>query len=271
MRIACPRCEATYRIDPLRLPAPRVRAACLMCGEPLFLRLVQGGRDEAPSAAPAREPTLARADEVPMWSDPSRAERGAVAETSPAGAEPAAERPLEPFLAPAAGTPFVQPATSPEPPTLEPFAERAPVEARAHPLEPLPAPRPPEAVRPLEPFIAPAPVAPETKPLAPYLEKPRAAPAGAARPAAFTFSQVGDVAARSQQLARALVSDILVYQPKKVEQAVREGNLKDAMKEEVEKSWEEYCERLGPDVARANRAAFLDALNEILAGGKQVF
>jgi hypothetical protein len=97
--------------------------------------------------------------------------------------------------------------------------------------------------------------------------------AAAPRPAAdgFTFAHVGDVASRARRLARALVSDILVYHPRKVEQGRREGSLRETLREEVDKSWEEYCERLGPDVARAHRPAFVAALNAILARDQPVF
>jgi hypothetical protein len=87
----------------------------------------------------------------------------------------------------------------------------------------------------------------------------------------FTFAQVGDVASRARRLARALVSDIVVYHPRKVEEGRREGSLREILREEVDKSWEEYCERLGPDVARAHRPAFVAALNAILARDQPVF
>ncbi|MBA2563827.1 MAG: hypothetical protein H0V09_00170, partial [Gemmatimonadetes bacterium] len=112
--------------------------------------------------------------------------------------------------------------------------------------------------------VSPAPAPPPQPPVAP-------AGAEAAPREGFSFAHVGDVQGRAQRLARALVSDILVYNPKKVEQGVREGNLRDVLKEEVDKSWDEYCERLGTDVARANRPAFVSALNDVLARGNPVF
>jgi hypothetical protein len=124
--------------------------------------------------------------------------------------------------------------------------------------------------RPLEPFLRPgaqaAGSAAEETARESFLDVPAKPVAGG-----FTFARVGDVAARAQRLARALISDIHAYQPRKVEQGLREGSLKEVLKEEVEKSWDEYCERLGPDVARANRVYFVEALNEILAEGRPVF
>jgi hypothetical protein len=71
-------------------------------------------------------------------------------------------------------------------------------------------------------------------------------------------------------LARALVSDIIVYQPDKRQRALKEGNLKQAFDEEIKKSWEEYVQQVGDDMARST-SFFTDALNEILAGGQKVF
>jgi hypothetical protein len=75
---------------------------------------------------------------------------------------------------------------------------------------------------------------------------------------------------KARRLARALVSDMIVYQPEKRQKALQAGNLKEAFEEEIKKSWEEYVEQVGEEMANAN-SFFNDALNEILAGGQQVF
>ena len=79
-----------------------------------------------------------------------------------------------------------------------------------------------------------------------------------------------DPTARAQRLARALVSDIVVYQPTKRQEGIRDGNLKELFEEEIKKSWEEYTEQVGREVAEST-GYFREALNEILAGGRQVF
>jgi hypothetical protein len=290
-QIACPSCEESYRIEPARLPGPRVRVACLACGEPVYLR--RAGARVRSAAAPAGVlpgPARPGEDEVPMWRE-SRHEdvSTAVAATrQPASrftpppppappretiprAEPAPEvKPFTPHLEP----PALRPAASAAAPTLEPPA--APARPAPPAFEPPQAPAA-EPIRREHPAAAPvatAPAAPaETAPAA-ATPQPGFEPSGgtaAARPGSFSFAQVGDSAARAQRLARALVSDILVYQPKKVEAGIRDGNLKDILREEVEKSWDEYCERLGPEIARANRPQFVAALNEILARGNPVF
>ncbi len=71
-------------------------------------------------------------------------------------------------------------------------------------------------------------------------------------------------------MARALVSDMIVYQPEKRQQALAAGNLMEAFDEEIKKSWEEFVEQVGPEMANST-TFFKDALNEILAGGQHLF
>ncbi len=75
---------------------------------------------------------------------------------------------------------------------------------------------------------------------------------------------------KARRLARALVSDMIVYQPQKREEALQQGNIREAFEEEIKKSWEEYVEQVGNDLANST-AYFNEALNEILAGGQQIF
>ena len=52
--------------------------------------------------------------------------------------------------------------------------------------------------------------------------------------------------------------------------SARPGTLKQEFEEEIRKSWEEYADQVGKDMADVD-AYFNDALNEILAGGQQIF
>jgi hypothetical protein len=97
---------------------------------------------------------------------------------------------------------------------------------------------------------------------------PRAAPAAGARPANPFLSQ--DPALKARRLARALISDMVVYHPAKRQEGLRDGNLKELFEEEIKKSWEEYADQIGRDLAEST-AYFREALNEILAGGRQIF
>lgn len=79
-----------------------------------------------------------------------------------------------------------------------------------------------------------------------------------------------DPETRAQRLARALVSDITVYHPDRWEASAEAGTLRTDFRDEIMKSWEEYVEQVGEDMAKKT-PYFRDALNEILARGEQVF
>lgn len=79
-----------------------------------------------------------------------------------------------------------------------------------------------------------------------------------------------DPHARARRLARALVSDIVVYHPERRERARQTGTLRQEFREEIKKSWEEYVGQVGAEFGRQT-PYFRDALNEILAGGDRVF
>jgi hypothetical protein len=79
-----------------------------------------------------------------------------------------------------------------------------------------------------------------------------------------------DPAARARRLARALVSDIVVYNPERRDRSLKAGTIRQEFREEIRKSWDEYVAQVGNDVARET-PFFREALNEILAGGAQLF
>lgn len=75
---------------------------------------------------------------------------------------------------------------------------------------------------------------------------------------------------KEEMLARALVSDIMVYNRDIYDRAKADGNLLEAMGSEIKKSWELYKEKVTPEVANSTNH-FRDALNDILADGEQLF
>ena len=75
---------------------------------------------------------------------------------------------------------------------------------------------------------------------------------------------------KAKRLARALVSDILVYNRDKRDKALAEGALVQALGQEIKKSWELYKERVTPEVA-SDTNYFKEALNDILADGQKIF
>jgi len=132
-------------------------------------------------------------------------------------------------------------------------------------------PSPPAAPPPARPTAGPTVVTPRVEPPAPppMPEAPPApAPKGPARPGNPFLSQ--DPSAKAKRLARALISDLAVYYPDRRKEGLRAGTLKQLFEEEIKKSWEEYTEQVGKDLAEST-TFFTDALNEILASGQKVF
>ena len=166
---------------------------------------------------------------------------------------PAPYAPPAPYSAPRAAPPAVAPGSLPPPgaPAYRPATPPAPA-FRPAPAPPAAAPVAPAA------YSAPAPPTPGTQPAAP----------SSRRPTNPFLSQ--DPQARARRLARALVSDIVVYHPAKRRDALRDGSLKLLFEEEIRKSWEEYVDQVGRELADST-TFFTDALNEILADGQPVF
>ena len=107
---------------------------------------------------------------------------------------------------------------------------------------------------------------------APRPTPPAASAAGTPTPSRAPINPflANDPNAKARRLARALVSDLVAYFPKKREEGVRDGTLKQLFKEEIQKSYEEYEAQVGREFAEST-THFRDALNEILASGQPVF
>ena len=196
-----------------------------------------------------------------------------------------------PVMRPPLGAP---PVAAPVTPPFRPVAPPAP------PLPPAPA-QPPAvpsvaALRASQsavtaPSLTPFPAAPAA-PVPPSIPVPPAPPAAAAGVGAFRSPPpaapaapeprktgplrpvnpflVQDPRQKARRLARALISDMLVYHPEKRQQGIRDGTLPQLFRDEIEKSWLEYVEQVGKDMADTT-PFWTDALNEILAGGKKLF
>lgn len=100
--------------------------------------------------------------------------------------------------------------------------------------------------------------------------EPRAAAVPRLAPRRVNPYLTSDPAQKARRLARALVSDLVAYQPEKREEGLRAGTLKDLFRDDVRKSWQEYVEQVGAQTAEST-PHFQDALNDILAGGRRVF
>ena len=101
-------------------------------------------------------------------------------------------------------------------------------------------------------------------------EHARQALHGAAASRQPVYGSVQDPKQKARRLARALISDMLVYHPEKRQQGIRDGTLPQLFKDEIEKSWQEYVEQVGAELAQST-PFWTEALNEILAGGHKLF
>jgi predicted Zn finger-like uncharacterized protein len=273
MNVTCPNCASVYRVDPAKVPVAGVRARCAVCSAVFEVRReVEGSRpgiQDSPRLQPAE----------PMKSAPAAAEQPKPEAPRPEAPKPEASRAEVPKTEP----PRVEPARGEPPPT--PPAQPVP---RPTPASPAPPSRPAAAPRPAtsgplgtptaSPAAAPArPAAPvasgsgsataKASP-APPASAPPPKPVPGPRPPNPFLSQ--DPSLKARRLARALISDMVVYHPAKRQDGLRDGNLKEIFEEEIKKSWEEYAEQVGKDVAEST-PYFREALNEILAGGRQIF
>lgn len=75
---------------------------------------------------------------------------------------------------------------------------------------------------------------------------------------------------KARRLARVLVSDMITYHRDRHARASAAGTLAEDFDEEIRKSWEEYVMQVGRELAEET-TYFRDALNEILAGGRELF
>jgi predicted Zn finger-like uncharacterized protein len=245
MNVTCPNCATVYRVDPVKVPEAGVRARCAVCSA--IFAVTRENREAVPIRREAPAAPVAPPPPAP---------------TVPHASPPPSERPAPP------------PAPVSPPPASRPVAPVAPVSPAAAPPRPVMPPAPAVAAappRPAAPARAQQPVSPPPTPQAP--PQPAARPAAATpgpggRPANPFLSQ--DPSLKARRLARALISDIVVYHPAKRQEGIRDGKLKELFEEEIKKSWEEYTEQVGRDVAEST-GFFREALNEILAGGRQLF
>jgi hypothetical protein len=126
--------------------------------------------------------------------------------------------------------------------------------------------------------VVPAAPAAPPRPAAPPAPPTPAPPAAAAPPAPPSTGErrpinpflANDPNAKAKRLARALISDLIVYFPQKREEGLRDGTLKQLFREEIKKSYEEFVDQVGQEFAEST-THFTDALNDILANGDRIF
>jgi predicted Zn finger-like uncharacterized protein len=226
-----PDLSATEESTDIEIPAPESEPTA-----PPVLE-VMPSEEPSPSVRPRRytRPFLRRPDESPP---------------SPPPAPSGPMRPTAPVFRPTPGMP-IQPPPAPEPPVDVVPAPPAPEPTAEPASRPAwePSTQVPETdTQPETPSVAPEPK--PRRPVNPFLSK--------------------DPKQKARRLARALVSDMIVYQPQKRQDALAAGTLKEDFDEEIKKSWEEYVDQIGNELATQTEF-FKEALNEILAGGNAIF
>lgn len=236
MKATCPHCGTTYRIDPRKVPAGGVHARCSRCGGVFEVNDPEAAAVASLGGAPAAPPA------------------------------PAAAPPPAPSYGGGSSTP-PQPPPAPTPSSLDDDSEGQ-VELPPLGAPPRPAPAtPPLAARPAASVAAPPAPPPLRAPAPP--EQPREQPAPAPPPPPPLFGKP-DPHGKARRLARALISDIAVYNPERRDRGLADGTLRQEFREEIRKSWDEYVAQVGDSIARGT-PYFREALNEILAGGRAVF
>jgi predicted Zn finger-like uncharacterized protein len=271
MNVTCPNCATVYRVDPAKVPDTGVRARCSVCSAVFAVR-----RDELAGARPASVPVGPVAGRAAPAAPSSAAPEAPKAEM-PRPPAPTPAAPSAPAPMPVAPAPAAAPATASPPPASAPVrpAGFPPPAVPATAARPAPAPPASPAARPAvsAPAAAPNPAftAPASAPAAapgPAAAQARPAAGPGTRPVNPFLSQ--DPALKARRLARALISDMVVYHPAKRQEGLRDGTLRQLFEDEIKKSWEEYADQVGRDVADST-PYFKEALNEILAGGRQIF
>jgi hypothetical protein len=130
-----------------------------------------------------------------------------------------------------------------------------------------PAALPPAVAPPVVPPVAPSP------PVAPGAGAvPPTGPGASSAPKKTPINPflANDPNQKAKRLARALVSDMVAYLPQKREEGIKNNTLKQLFREEIKKSYEEYMEQVGKEIAEST-PHFQDALNDVLAGGNKIF
>src|SRR5881394_3111792 len=231
MNVTCPNCATVYRVDPAKVPEAGVRARCAICSA--IFAVHREGAASTGSAVPA-------AASVP-------AAAASVAASAPAPVQPPAAPAAPPVVAPAvapavasASAPAEASSTAPAPPAHDslaanplpqrpvsrpvsgsPIAPPPPAAAPTPPSRPVGPPRPaaPPAFAALARTADAAPV--ETPPPSSIAQAVPPATPAAARPVNPFLSQ--DPALKARRLARALISDMVVYHPAKRQEGLRDG------------------------------------------------
>ena len=76
--------------------------------------------------------------------------------------------------------------------------------------------------------------------------------------------------ARARRLAKALASDLVLYNKARVEQGLRDGTIAQLLGPEIRRSWEYYCQQIPKHIVESTDY-FKEQLNKIVGKGKKLF
>jgi len=124
------------------------------------------------------------------------------------------------------------------------------------------APPKPEQPPPPEPQKPPEPTAP-TEAAIPRVEKPAPLPEGMSEEDKKWHE-------RARRLAKALSSDLVLYNQDKVEKGLREGTLVQLLGSEIRRSWDYYCQQIPKHIVQSTDY-FKEQLNKIVGKGREIF
>jgi predicted Zn finger-like uncharacterized protein len=289
--VTCPSCASSFPVDPAKIPEGGVNARCSSCA---VVFRIEKPEEAAPAPVvefvepeiEAPEPPVEAPEPVVEAPEPAVEEAPEPAYEAP---EPAFEAPEPAFEADAPAFEAPEPAyeapdpveeiasTMEAPPAVVDSPDDWVVENEEVPAmeaEPMPYVAPVEPPAPkTDPFAVPAPFeAPE--PEAPAVEVPvveEAEPAATGPVKGFTFGK-RDPTDKAKRLARVLVSDMIMYNAERHQSALETGTLVQDFEEEIDKSWKEFVDQVGDELASGPGQQFwIEALNDILAKGKRVF
>lgn len=261
MVIECSNCHARYNVDERKIPPGGVKVKCHKCQHIIVIR------KEPPHPEPVSEPAISERPRFPesQPSVPPPEPPPAVPEP-PGVPEPEVSEPVQPSM-PAAKPAQPEPQEGPTEPSFPdaPSEQPTPVTPEVEP----PAPEPPEQTPPDMPGAGHA-----SAPAEPGIQAPGyevTAPAEEPVPPAAEMSEEDKKwNARARRLAKALASDLVLYNQDKVEEGLRNGTLANLLGPEIRRSWEYYCQQIPKHIIESTDH-FKDQLNKIVGKGKEIF
>ncbi len=288
MIVECSNCHAKYNVDEGKIPDTGIRVKCHKCQTIIFIQKEVAAYQPVQTEVPVPEPT------TPESAAPLAAASEASGEPSdqvpPAESTPSLPaQPEEPSVPQEPEAPPPEPEAAPAPEAPPPGPGVAPTEPE------VPAPQEPEVPIP-EPSVPPAPEVPtpepEVAPTEPEVPAPQerleqAAPLDVVMPSEHIIaSPTGSLPTapletemsdedkkwneRARRLAKALASDLVLYNQGKVEEGLREGTLAQLLGSEIRRSWEYYCQQIPKHIVEGTDY-FKDQLNKIVGKGKEIF